>query len=359
MKGYLVLSTGEQFEGELFGSDEQVFGEVVFFTGMAGYEEVMTDPSFKGQMVVFTYPLIGNYGINENDHESKKIQATALIMQDCREEGFHYESKQSLYEYAEKHRVPILVGIDTRTVVKKIRELGDMTAIITTNPAKVDFSNKPNISERDLVNEVSVKQMETHGYGANHVVMLDFGYKKSIVTTLNQLDCKVTIVPHTTDVSIIQQLKPDGIFLSNGPGNPKRLSHLLVKVKKLAESYPTMGICLGHQLLALSFGANTKKLKFGHRGANHPVIDVITNQVYVTSQNHSYVVTDTSLKDTGFSTRYVNVNDQSVEGISHCQYPITSVQFHPEAHPGPSDSEGIFQDFLLNMRNKRSATVYA
>lgn len=359
MKGYLVLSTGEQFEGELFVSDEQVFGEVVFFTGMAGYEEVMTDPSFNGQMVVFTYPLIGNYGINENDHESNKPQATALIMQGCRQEGFHYESKQSLYEYAEKHRIPILVGIDTRAVVKRIRELGDMTAIITTNPQDVDFSNKPNISERDLVNEVSIKRMESYGHGSNHVVMIDFGYKKSILKTLIQMGCKVTIVPHTTDVSIIHKLKPDGIFLSNGPGNPKKLMHLLTNIKQLAESYPTMGICLGHQLLALAFGGDTKKLKFGHRGANHPVMDVITKKVYLTSQNHSYVVTDTSLKDTGFSTRYVNVNDQSVEGMSHCKYPITSVQFHPEAHPGPSDSEGIFHDFLMNMSNKRSETIYA
>lgn len=359
VKGYLVLSTGEVFEGELLGESKEVYGEVVFFTGMTGYEEVITDPSFKGQMVVFTYPLIGNYGINGDDQESKAPQPSALIMQSCRSQGYHYQSHESLEKYANKHSIPVLVGVDTRAVVKRIRELGDMGAIITTNPEMIDFSTKQVIGTRNLVEEVSTTKIETFGQGDFHVVMIDFGYKKSILTSLIKLGCKVTVVPFDTEEKTINNLKPDGIFLSNGPGNPKKLLHLTEQIKRLATTYPTMGICLGHQLLALAFGGDTQKLRFGHRGANQPVQDILNQKVYITSQNHSYFVTDESLKKTGFTPRYVNINDRSIEGMSHILYPITSVQFHPEAHPGPSDSEEIFLHFLTDMSSKRREKVYA
>lgn len=359
MKGYIVLSTGEIFEGELLGKQQEVYGEIVFFTGMTGYEEVITDPSFKGQMVVFTYPLIGNYGINQIDQESDVPQASALIMQGCRSQGYHYQSRHSLQEYAEKMNIPILVGVDTRAVVKRIRELGDMGAVITTKPETVDFTTKQTIAMLDLVKEVSTTQIKTYGDGDHHVVMIDFGYKKSILKSLINLGCKVTVVPYDTDENTIINLKPDGIFLSNGPGNPKTLLHLTAQIKRLATRYPTMGICLGHQLLALAFGGDTHKLRFGHRGANQPVQDLVTKKVYITSQNHSYVVTDSSLKETGFTVRYVNINDKSVEGMSHLDYSITSVQFHPEAHPGPSDSEEIFLGFLMDMSSEERVKTYA
>lgn len=359
MKGYLVLSTGEKFEGEWLGSRDSVYGEVVFFTGMTGYQEVITDPSFKGQIVVFTYPLIGNYGINEVDDESKVPQVSGVITCECSEEGFHYESKKSFSQHCAEQGIPVLVGVDTRAVVKRIRELGDMGAIITNDLSTVDFKNHVSIGERNLVEEVSVQSVETFGQGGHHVVLVDFGYKKSIVDSLVKMDCKVSVVPYNTSFEAIEHLNPDGILLSNGPGNPKQVSGELGKIKKLATTYPTMGICLGHQLLALAFGGDTEKLRFGHRGANQPVQDLVTKRVYMTSQNHSYVVKEDSMKESGFTIRYKNINDGSVEGLAHTEYPITSIQFHPEAHPGPSDSEEIFSVFINAMSSKGREKAYA
>ena len=359
MKGYLVLSTGEIFEGEWLGGIEEVYGEVVFFTGMTGYQEVITDPSFKGQIVVFTYPLIGNYGMNDVDNESRLSQVSGVIMSELSDEGFHYESTISFSERCQKESIPMLVGVDTRAVVKRIRELGDMGAILTTDLDKVDFSNKQTIGTRDLVKEVSTTTIETYGNGEHHVVLVDFGYKQSIVDSLIAMDCKVTVVPYDTSFETIKVLQPDGILLSNGPGNPKKLAKHLADIKKLATSYPTLGICLGHQLLALAFGGDTEKLRFGHRGANQPVQDLVTKQVYMTSQNHSYVVKEEEISQTGFTVRYKNINDGSVEGLTHSLYPITSVQFHPEAHPGPSDSETIFTLFKNEMSSKRREKAYA
>ncbi|MBU8908341.1 carbamoyl phosphate synthase small subunit [Desertibacillus haloalkaliphilus] len=359
MKGYLVLSTGETFEGEWLGGEEEVYGEVVFFTGMTGYQEVITDPSFKGQIVVFTYPLIGNYGINEADNESIKPQVSGVVMSECSDDGFHYESKITLADHCKKQHVPMLVGIDTRAVVKRIRELGDMGAIITNDLTNIDFATKKPIGTRDLVKEVSTTTIETFGEGEHHVVLIDYGYKRSIVDALVKYGCKVTVVPYNTDIDTIHELSPDGILLSNGPGNPKQMEAYLDDIKQLASSYPTMGICLGHQLLALAFGGDTEKLRFGHRGANQPVQDLVSKQVYMTSQNHSYVVREHGIEKTGFDVRYRNINDGSVEGLVHSCLPITSIQFHPEAHPGPSDSETIFLNFVAEMNSKRREKVYA
>lgn len=359
MKGYLVLSTGETFEGEWYGANEPVYGEIVFFTGMTGYQEVITDPSFKGQIVVFTYPLIGNYGVNADDNESIVPSVSGVIMCECSDEAFHYEAKSSFKQHCIDHNIPMLVGIDTRAVVKRIREHGCMGAIITNDLDQVNFDQYVPMEERNLVKEVSTNTIETYGNGSQHVVLVDFGYKKSILNSLAKMDCKVTVVPYDTTFEKIKNLQPDGILLSNGPGNPKQVSSELEKIKQLATTYPTMGICLGHQLLALAFGADTEKLTFGHRGANQPVQDLETKRVYMTSQNHSYVVKEESLKETGFQVRYKNVNDGSVEGMTHTIYPITSIQFHPEAHPGPSDSEEIFSMFIKEMKLMGREKEYA
>lgn len=360
VKGYLVLENGDQFEGDWVGQkpNEPLQGEVVFFTGMTGYQEVITDPSFKGQIVVFTYPLIGNYGINEVDFESVIPQVSGVIVSECSDDYHHYEAMSTFADYLQKWNIPLLENIDTRAVVKRLRKHGVMGGQMVSHPDEVAL-DKYQAEEKMLVSEVSTKQMETYGTGSYHVVLLDFGYKKSIVTSLNHVGCKVTVVPYNTSFETVQSLNPDGIMLSNGPGNPKQMAFHLPVVKRLVLNYPTLAVCLGHQLLALAFGGNTKKLKFGHRGANQPVIDLVQKKVFMTSQSHTFVVDDDSLKGTGFSVRYVNVNDQSVEGMIHAILPIISVQFHPEAHPGLSDTSSLFADFVGLMMSARREKAYA
>ncbi|BBW97103.1 carbamoyl phosphate synthase small subunit [Geobacillus sp. FSL W8-0032] len=354
MKAYLHLASGKTFSGELaVPLAEKVSGEIVFFTGMTGYQEVLTDPSYKNQMIVFTYPLIGNYGINEEDFESKRPHVEAVIVYEASREGFHYGAKYSLAEYLRHWNIPLLTHVDTRALVKEIRTEGTMMT-------ELSLSSVPSVFREEAafpVRAVSTKRMETYGRGGPHIVLLDFGYKKSILRSLVARGCQVTVVPHDTTPEAIEALKPDGLVLSNGPGDPKQLRHQLPVIRQLIDRYPTLAICLGHQLVALAYGADTEKLRFGHRGANQPVWDAVKQNVVMTSQNHSYVVKEDSLAATPLAIRFINVNDGSIEGMIHRHKPILSVQYHPEAHPGPHDTGYIFDEFLQTVA--KGEKVYA
>ncbi|RID86221.1 carbamoyl phosphate synthase small subunit [Peribacillus asahii] len=346
MKNYLHLANGSTFEGELLtkSNTKAITGEIVFFTGMTGYQEVLTDPSYKDQIIVFTYPLVGNYGINEYDFESKKPHVAGVIVYEGNMHHSHYQAEYSLKEYLDKWNIPLLSHVDTRAVVRNIRKEGSMEAAVTSEAEYTFESCTTNLDV--YVAEVSTKEIVSYGNGEKHVVMMDFGYKKSILDSLLNQDCRVTVVPFDTTYEQVKELNPDGILLSNGPGDPKQLTHLLGNIKKVISSYPTLGICLGHQLTSLAFGGDTKKMLFGHRGANQPVVDLQTNRVYMSSQNHSYEVDEASLEGTSLEVRFKNVNDGTVEGVMHKELPIFTTQFHPEANPGPAESSVHFNEFL-------------
>lgn len=346
MKGYLVLSTGDVFEGEWFGSVQDCTGEVVFNTGMTGYQEVLSDPSYAGQMITFTYPLIGNYGINERDFESIKPACRALLVGDLCQNPSHYESDYTLSEVAERYGIGGLSDIDTRAVTHIVRTHGEVYGLLTTDQEKVaSFIPQP---VRDVVPGVSVTSVQEYGREAQgpHIVLIDYGYKKSILQSLLDGGCRVTVVPYNVTHNQVHAIRPDGVFLSNGPGDPKEITPYLGELKKIVESYPTMGICLGHQLISLIYGCDTERLPYGHRGSNHPVKDLRTGKVYMTSQNHGYVVKEDSLSKTPLLLTFSNVNDKSVEGVRHRELPIWSVQFHPEAHAGPQDTGHLFTEFI-------------
>lgn len=359
MKGYLHLATGDVFEGNWLVSPPNgaVTGEIAFYTGMTGYQEVLTDPGNKDQIIVFTYPLIGNCGINEKDIENKKPQVAAVIVYEGNQAGCHYEATCSFKEYMEKWNIPVLEHVDTRAVVKKIRSQGVMAAQLSSNkeikylPAKDNTIYPP---------QVSVERIETFGDGWPHIVLLDFGKKHSIVSSLLSRGCKVTVVPYNTPYHAIEKLCPDGVLLSNGPGDPKQWKNELANVKKIASKYPLLGIGLGHQLTALALGGNTKKLFVGHRGGNYPVKDMKNNIIFMTSQNHGYAVEEESLGGTGLIPRFYNLHDKTNEGLVHKHLPIQTVQFHPEANPGPYEGDYVFDEFLQNIKEKnRSRAIYA
>ncbi|KHE72671.1 carbamoyl phosphate synthase small subunit [Halobacillus sp. BBL2006] len=353
MQGYLCLQDGNSFQGQASQQwDAATQGEIVFFTGMTGYQEVLTDPSYKGQIVVFTYPLIGNYGINENDSESSQIQVSGVVMARCAERATHYLATTTLKAYLNKHNVPYLTEVDTRAVTKMIREGGTRQASLSNTT-----TTKFGVPMNNHVYKSKGAGVQTYGKGSMHIVLIDFGWKKSILTSLVNKGIQVSVVPFT-QIDHLDDLKPDGVVLSNGPGNPKDVQNELPKIKKVLDHYPSFGICMGHQVIALAYGANTKKLTFGHRGANHPVKDVVTGKVFLSSQNHNYVVDEESLKDTSLVTRFFNVNDGSVEGVSHKEKPILSAQFHPEANPGPEDAEWLFDDFLKMIKLKKEEKAY-
>lgn len=355
--GYLLLNTGEIFEGKILGNIDECIGEVVFNTSMTGYQEIISDPSYAGQIVTFCYPLIGNYGVNPLDFESLVPQAEGIIIGEHSDHPSHFLATQSLSELLSLHNKGGLTEIDTRALVKTIRMHGTVYGKIVHQHPQSEQHILSNIKEDSLVKLTSIVEKKSnkehvfHDNSGAHIILIDFGYKKSILDALLKHDCKVTVVPYTTTYAEIKQLKPQGVLFSNGPGDPMDLEPYFSELKKISISYPSLGICLGHQVIALAHGAKTSKLSYGHRGGNHPVKNLLTGKVTITSQNHGYVVIDESIANTEFIVSHRNINDGSIEGLKHTKYPIQLVQFHPEAHPGPRDNMMIFNSFIQSVKN--------
>ena len=347
MKASLYLEDGTLFEGVSFGASSTFFGEVVFNTGMTGYQEILTDPSYGGQMVTMTYPLIGNYGINSEDVESDRVQVSGFIVREYSEIPNHWQSEMTLDTYLKINNIPGISGIDTRKLTKLIRNNGSMNGILTTEPLTEALKAKLAAYEfpKDIVGQVSSKEVMTYEGAGLKVGLVDLGLKKGIVKQLIHLDCQVTVFPHDVSQKDIEPYDLDVLMFSNGPGDPKEAKAAIQLAKDMTGLLPIWGICLGHQIIALALGADTYKLKFGHRGANHPVIELSTGKVFMSSQNHGYAV-DASTLTTNMAVTYLNVNDETVEGLSCDVKGITSVQFHPEEGPGPEDAHYIFKQWV-------------
>ena len=347
----IVLEDGEEYYGYGFGANKEAVCEIVFNTSMVGYQEIVSDPSYTYQMVVMTYPLIGNYGITDDDYETRQPTIGGLIVREYNDLPSNFRYTKTLAEYLEENNIPGISGVDTRKITRSIREKGSRKVIITdakTSKRKALEKLKNYEIPKDAVSKVSCKK-RWYSRTANpkyNVVAVDCGIKLNIVRSLNKRGCNVTVVPYNTTAKEIQELKPDGIFLSNGPGDPENVTEVISLVKKLKGKYPIFGICLGHQMISLAYGAKTYKLKFGHRGGNHPVKNLETNKIEITSQNHSYAVDEKTLKRTGLKVTHKNILDNTVEGVECKKDKVFSVQYHPESAPGPQDSSYLFDKFI-------------
>lgn len=352
----LVLETGEEYIGESIGYDlENIYslGELVFNTSMTGYQEILSDPSYCDQMVVMTYPLIGNYGVNKDDFESLTPALKGFVVRECAEQGSNWRNEYSLRELLKRFKIPGIAGLDTRELTKKIRDRGVMKAVLVplnypTHNIQLLLSHA---MATDQIDRVSTKNPIHFPGEGKRIVLMDFGYKKNILRSLLRRNCDVVVVPWNTSTEMIQSYRPEGVLLSNGPGNPKDVPEVLPVIRDLQKVYPMFSICMGHQLFALANGADTEKLKFGHRGANHPVKDLKLNKVFMSSQNHGYAVIPDSVNNSQLEITQVNINDSSVEGLRHKSLPAFSVQYHPEACPGPEDTGWLFDEFLKSIRN--------
>lgn len=346
----LTLEDGTRFEGQSFGAQEDIIGEVVFNTGMTGYQEVLTDPSYCGQIVTMTYPLIGNYGVNELDPESAKPQVSGFIVREVCGEPSNWRSEGGLEKYLADSGIVGLCGIDTRALTRIIREKGTMRGIITQGePTAAQLESMRRFSCDMPVDKVTCAGRYAYCDGELKVAVLDFGLKRNIVRSLKKRGCAVTVFPARTRAEEILAGDFDGVMLTNGPGDPKVNTEAIENIRKLVGKKPLFGICLGHQLLALAMGADTEKLKYGHRGANHPVKDMDKDRVYITSQNHGYTVIEETLPS-GCAVSHRNWNDGTVEGLTYSGHDMFTVQFHPEASPGPEDTAYLFDEFICRMR---------
>ncbi|MYL52076.1 carbamoyl phosphate synthase small subunit [Pontibacillus yanchengensis] len=349
VKRKLVLEDGTTFIGNAIGSERDTFGEVVFNTGMTGYQEILSDPSYCDQIVTFTYPLVGNYGINREDFETINPSVNGLIVKEACEYPSNFRAEESLDTFLKAKDIPGISGIDTRKLTKRIREYGTMkgkfTSVEASQEESVEELQATSLPTNQVERVSTIKPYVVPGRG-ERIVLVDFGMKHGILREFTSRNCHVTVVPYHATAEEILQLKPDGIMLSNGPGDPKDVPEAIEMIQGVLGKIPFFGICLGHQLFALACGANTIKMKFGHRGSNHPVKDKASGQVYMTSQNHGYAVEEWSIDDSLLSITQYALNDNSIEGLSHKQVPAFTVQYHPESAPGPQDSNVLFDEFL-------------
>jgi carbamoyl-phosphate synthase small subunit len=356
----LVLADGRSFKGVAIGAPGRATGEVVFTTSMTGYQEALTDPSFRGQILTMTYPLQGNYGTNDRAEESGALQVRGFIVRELTDLPSHWRSVATLDEYLKRNEIPGIAEIDTRALTRHLRShgvaMGTVTHNETVEEALSRLRSEPDYEGKDYVAEVSTPSAYEfdpngeHNDGERpHVLILDLGVKRNIMRILRQQGCDVTAVPHTTTAEDILSLKPAGVLLSPGPGDPTLLDHVVTASRGLIGRTPVMGICLGHQVMGRAFGAGVHKLKFGHRGANHPVRDEQTGRVYITSQNHGYAIDDRLEGDVRVSQ--VHLNDDTVEGLEHTKEPVFTIQYHAEASPGPNDTEFLFNRFMAAVRH--------
>lgn len=371
MKGFLMLEDGTVFEGTLHGGEKEVVCEAVFTTGMTGYQETVTDPSYEGQAVVMTYPMIGNYGANAADCESRRPWLSALVTRELSRFPSNYRCEEPFASYLERNGVVALSGVDTRSIVRRLREKGTMNCLIAPGDAESakarlaeiaafkPSGGVPRVSRptKEIVTPFANKTLDAQ---TRRIALLDYGAKQNIVRSLVERGCEVTVWPWNSSSEDILASRPDGIMLSNGPGDPKDCAGILPSVRSLADSgIPLFAICLGHQLLALAAGFDTERMKFGHRGCNHPVKDLETGRVYMSSQNHGYCVRSSSIHTAAAEVSHVNANDGSVEGLRFRNKPVSSVQFHPEASPGPRETAYLFDRFLAQAQAaKESAQPY-